>query len=246
MGPDEKPEVVAYQFKGIPLTAAIARSLIVKLFQGQLVERQVIDDEILRAHLSGGGAKPSRSSGEAVRKALLDMKNEGLAENVSMGHWRIANTGQPSEEQSSTEIAPPLGPAEENVEDDRLPAVDLDVGTGVGAVYLYYLPTYRLHAENRGEKSWPCKIGRTDRDPVNRVLSQAATALPEKPHIALIVRTSQPLAWESALHGVLTLRGLRIENSPGVEWFLTSPQEVLDLVKQFDQSFSNACFTEGA
>ncbi len=238
----ENSEMDTYQYNGVPLTAAIAQSLIVKLFQGKLIERQVIDAEVLRAHLAGGGRKPSRSSGESVRKALLDMKKAGLAENVSQGYWRIANAGPPIERTTSNEITASVGALDENAESKELLAVNLDIGSGIGAIYLYYLPTYRLHAENRGEASWPCKIGRTDRDPVNRVLSQVATALPEKPHIALIVRTSQPMAWESALHGVLTLRSLRIENSPGIEWFLTSPREVLELVKQFDPRFSNAIF----
>lgn len=69
------------------------------------------------------------------------------------------------------------------------------------AVYVYYLPTYRLRAKEQGEKAWPCKIGRTDGDPLSRVLSQAATALPERPRIAIIIRTSYPIPWETALHG---------------------------------------------
>jgi len=242
MKSSENSEMNTYQFKGVPLTAAIAQSLILKMFQGKLIERHVIDDEVLRAHLAGGGKKPSRSSGEYVRKALLDMKKVGLAENVSLGHWRIADAEVPIESMTSNEITASASAPHENIESEEPLSVDLDIGSGVGAIYVYYLPTYRLHAETRSEESWPCKIGRTDRDPVNRVLSQVATALPEKPHIALIVRTSQPLAWENALHGVLTLRGLRIENSPGVEWFLTSPREVLELVKQFDLRFANAKF----
>ena len=113
------------------------------------------------------------------------------------------------------------------------------MGAGPGAIYVYYLPTYRLRAQEQGERAWPCKIGRTDRDPLSRVLSQAATALPERPRIAIIIRTSYPSAWETALHGVLTLRGLQIENAPGVEWFLTSPEEILELVRAFDPKMSN-------
>ncbi len=121
-----------------------------------------------------------------------------------------------------------------------VPAADVELGFGPSAVYAYYLPTYRLRAHDLGEKSWPCKIGRTDRDPLSRVSSQAATALPERPHIALIIRTSHPGAWEAAMHDVLTLRGLQIENSPGVEWFLTSPAEILELATAFDPSIFSA------
>ena len=89
-----------------------------------------------------------------------------------------------------------------------------------GAVYLYYLPAYRLQSETENGTVWPCKVGRTDRDPLVRILSQAATALPEKPHVALIVYTKHPFALEAAIHAVLTLRGKKVDDSPGKEWFL--------------------------
>ncbi len=40
------------------------------------------------------------------------------------------------------------------------------------------------------------------------------------------------------MHGVLTLRGLRIDDLPGSEWFLTSPAEVLVLVHVFNPQFA--------
>jgi hypothetical protein len=90
---------------------------------------------------------------------------------------------------------------------------------------------YRVKAISENEVVWPCKIGRTDRDPLQRVLSQASTALPEKPHISLIVKTDVASHLEAALHGILTVRNRRIDSAPGTEWFLTSPDEVLEIVK---------------
>ena len=111
---------------------------------------------------------------------------------------------------------------------------EVTLGSGLGSVYVYYLPTYRMRAEERSEHSWQCKIGRTEGSALDRVLSQAATALPEKPFLAIVLRTKYPRALEAALHAVLTLRGLRIEDAPGSEWFLTSPGEVIALAKLFD------------
>jgi hypothetical protein len=130
----------------------------------------------------------------------------------------------------------PVAGEEKDATEESLsePAADRILGTGSASVYLYYLPVYRLRAEEQGKKFWPCKIGRTDRDPVARVLAQAATALPERPHIGLVIRTSNALAWEAAFHAVLTLRGRRIEDAPGSEWFLTSPDEVYELANLFD------------
>jgi hypothetical protein len=54
----------------------------------------------------------------------------------------------------------------------------------------------------------------------------------------MVIRTDHPGPWEAALHGVLTLRGLRIDDLPGSEWFLTSPAEVLTLVHVFNPKFA--------
>ena len=108
------------------------------------------------------------------------------------------------------------------------------LGTGPGSVYLYYLPTYRARAAERKESSWQCKIGRTKAGAVDRIFSQVGTALPEKPIVAVVLRTKYPAALEAALQSVLTLRGLAIEEALGNEWFLTSPAEVIALAKNFD------------
>ncbi len=226
-----------YPYNGVPLTPAIAQFLIRKLFAGKLVERQILVEEVLRAHLAVGGLKPSaQKPTDTIKKALGDMKERGVAENASLGYWRIHQSHR-AEDGNATPAEPSLASIDVSKVESTAslePAADVELGSGPGAIYVYYLPAYRLRAQDQGEKSWPCKIGRTDRDPLSHVLAQAATALPERPRIAIIIRTAQPGAWEAALHGVLTLRGLQIEESPGVEWFLTSPEEILNLAKLFD------------
>jgi len=240
---EPKSDGANYQYKGIPLTAAIAQDLISKLFAGKLIERQILAEEVMRVHLAGGGLKPSAQNFMDVvfRRALGAMKESGEAENTSIGYWRIHQSELTGENGSTVPVEsfPTAETSAPELSVSLEPIADVEVGTGTGAIYVYYLPTYRLRAQEQGEKAWPCKIGRTDRDPLSRVLSQAATALPERPRIAIIIRTSHPSAWEAALHGVLTLRGLQIENVPGVEWFLTSPEEILDLVRVFDPKISN-------
>ncbi len=232
----EKPKSEKYKYDGIPLTPAIAQFLIKQLFATKLVERQIIVEEVTRVHLAGGGLKASAQTTNVFKKALTDMKENGTAENTSVGYWRLMPS-QLTEEIDTTILAPNITSIETSapeIEVNLETVADVELGAGSGAVYVYYLPTYRLRAQEQGEKAWPCKIGRTDRDPLSRVLSQAATALPERPHIAIIIRTSQPHSWETALHSVLTLRGRQIESVPGVEWFLTSPEEILELARFFD------------
>ena len=69
----------------------------------------------------------------------------------------------------------------------------------------------------------------SERDPLLRILSQGATAMPEAPRIGLIIKTDQAFMMEKALHYILALKGKRVE-SPGTEWFLTNPAEVEGIV----------------
>jgi hypothetical protein len=227
-----------YQFAGVALSPAIIETLAVELFQGKLVERQAIQDTIIGEHIARGG-HPTRATNvsASVKRALGNMKEKGLVENPSLGFWRFLGD-QPEIDSTDCETPITEAPIEPDVTAEATNfeegIAELIVGSGAGAVYLYFLATYRLRAHENGETVWPCKIGRTDRDPLTRVLSQAGTALPERPHVALIIRTQYAAAWESALHSILTLRGQRIDDSPGSEWFLTSPEEVIKISKLID------------
>ncbi len=224
-----------YEYIGLPLTPAIAEELIREKFSGEVTARQTIVEEVNRTHISRGG-KPAEAVDLArlVKRALEHLRQSGFAENPSTGYWRIGPESPEIEADNSLVQAVPIGPTVES------PVVaDLILGTrenGNGALYVYYLPAYRLQSEAEKANVWQCKIGRTDRDPLARILAQAATALPEKPHVALIVYHKYPIALEAAIHGVLTLRGKKIDDSPGKEWFLTSPEEVRELVEFFDTS----------
>lgn len=210
-----------YPYKGVPLTPAIIEDLIKQLFTGRLVGRQTIVDEVVRHHENYGGLKADvQDITSSVKRALSNLKERKLAENPSTGYWKI---GELSIMDNS--ISDIVEQHDEIIKTTQ-PIADKEIGNGSSAVYLYYLPMYRHTAEQNNEASWFCKIGKTDRDPLQRILTQASTALPEKPHIALIIRTDLPTQLESAIHSILTLRGKKIDSSPGSEWFLTSPVEV--------------------
>jgi hypothetical protein len=220
-----------YAYRDQPLTPSMMERLVLATFAGQLQRREVIASTILGIHLSLGGAAPQAEDlPRSLKKSLAQLRKKGLAENPSFGYWRIGLCDSESDN-NQTEVGVPVPP-------DPQPDITIDciLGEGTSAIYLYYFSTYRTQAEEHGENIWACKIGRTDRDPLLRVLAQTSTALPERPIIAFLIRTPYPLAWEAALHGVLTLRGRRIETAPGSEWFNTSPNEVLDLARCFDPS----------
>ena len=222
-----------YQHEGLPLIPSIAAELALELFAGKTEKRSVVAEAVSRAHLDRGGAPPNAQDLQRVmKKALVRLRRDGLCENARYAHWTfggsqversdVPDDGSASTDDSSFQLdtqQPPLS------EDTPM------VGQGDGFVYVYYLPAYAAMAASEGKKTWPCKVGRSSRDPVLRIMSQARTALPERPEIALVMRTNDSSALESALHSILRLRGRWRFDSPCSEWFDTSPAEVLSIYR---------------
>ena len=100
------------------------------------------------------------------------------------------------------------------------------IGKGSESVYLYYFPTYQRYAESLGAPHWRCNIGKAEDDPAYRVSQQIGDRLPEKPQIALILRTDNCRTLEKKIHNVLKRKGKHIQDAIGKEWFLTSPSKV--------------------
>ena len=101
-----------------------------------------------------------------------------------------------------------------------------EIGSGSESVYLYYFPTYRRYAESSGDPQWPCNIGRTEGYVAYRVYEQIGDQLPEKPQLALILRTDDCRWLEAKIHAALKRKGRQIEDAIGEEWFMTAPSEV--------------------
>ena len=219
-------DTVEYKYTAQPLTPGIAEELIQELFAGRIAERHKIVDSIVQTHRTRGGLDSrAKDTPRLIKKALSNLEKAGLAANPSFGQWKIATI---SGQGPSIEITP----SESN--DETLaaePIADVVVGEGEDSVYLYYFESYRQLAILNGKQEFQCKIGRTERDPLLRVLSQSSTALPEYPKIARLYRTTDGSALETAIHAILSLRGKELKNSPGSEWFLTSLSEVDEIVK---------------
>ena len=226
---EEEQDESEYPFVGIPLMPEAIRDLVLELYSGKTVRRNDIVTRIPEVHAERGGAAATASNlVSSVKKALQYLKREGLATNPGYGMWRIGSA-------SGTDRSDDVGEDSltEDLEDapTNIPSSDLEFGSGSSAIYLYYFEAYKNHPDAQDDGRWPCKIGRTDRDPLQRILGQSTTALPEIPHISIVMWTPFPSHWESALHSVLRLRGQSIETAPGNEWFSTSPSEVLDLIR---------------
>jgi hypothetical protein len=199
----QSPIDADYPYRGVPLAPTIIVQLTKELFVGKLVTRSDIVDRVPKEHLKRGGLPPKRSNvRSSIDEALRILQKTGSVENVSRGYWKVLPTNTEVATEVSQTSDSPVQQAPVTVQSAEAVA-DVVIGEGPASVYLYYLPTYRTRAQERGEKRWPCKIGRTDQNPLQRVLSQAATALPEKPIIAVAFRTKYSAALETAFHSIL-------------------------------------------
>lgn len=111
-------------------------------------------------------------------------------------------------------------------------------GRGNQSVYLYYFPIYKQYAKLKEKTHWPCNIGGTKEEVINRVSKQIGDQLPEKAKIALILRTDNWRALETKIHEELKRRRLQLKDAIGTEWFLTSPSEVEGIYNFIGESSS--------
>jgi hypothetical protein len=224
-----------YKYVGVPPTPAIIMELILELFAGKLVDRATIVREVANTHMKRGGANHTNIT-LSVKKALANLRDSKAVTSVSTGYWQIGTPGDAATTAPTVlDEQTPAAPAPE------VPVkADAIIGEGSSSVYVYYLPTYREQAIQKGEKTWACKVGFTDGDPLTRVLTQASTALPENPRIAIILYTERARDWETAIHAILRIRGSHLTTVPGTEWFDTSPDEIMDIIRQVDPDIASA------
>lgn len=213
-----------YEYFKKPLTPKIAQYLIIELFTGQTVQKQEMMRIVVETHLKRGGLESRARFNNPVTLALYNMKREGHADNPNPGdgHWFIPSSPQDDESVDSEETT--LGS-------------ERTIGSGKGAVYLYYFPAYKRLAELESETVWSCKIGKARYDAINRIRSQTRTALPEYPEVGLIIKTDELSLMERTIQNILRLQGKHKPDAPGTEWFLTSPSEVEQI---YENNFGNS------
>ena len=209
-----------YKYSGVKLTPGIFRELLIELFDGTLFSRQTAITTIAETHVQRGGRiEQGRDLVAVFKRATQDLQkqNVGLV-NKGYGMWELHY------EKNETTIV-----KDDVAEEKNNYVADETIGTGDNAVYVYYYDVYQELSKAKGLSIWECKVGRTDRDPINRVLGQAGTCYPELPHIALIIKCADSSVLEAALHNILKMRGRWISDAPGTEWFMTTPQEIKDI-----------------
>jgi hypothetical protein len=224
-----------YKYKGVPITSRIVEEIILQIFKGQTLKRDDIVNSVLNYHIAKKGLKSeAQVFSRTVKKALSNLQNKQLASNISTGFWKIFSDDK-SELNSQKTLVDESDNNTDEIEISVIPTHAI-YGKGDNAIYLYYYPSYKLLAESKLNELWPCKIGRTDRDPLSRVLSQSSTALPEKPIIEFIIKSDDSSLLEKAIHSILHLKNRYLTDSPGTEWFMTNPNEVLNIIRYINET----------
>ena len=201
-----------YKYKGVELTPMVFADILITLFDGKIFRRDEAIVTVKTFHRDHGGLLGKKDYVSAF-KHCCQRQIPSYLENVGYATWKLNYQESSCEVVIKTESAPDI-------------AADKVLGSGSGAVYVYYFDIYRKLANLEGEVSWPCKVGMTDRDAISRVISQAGTAYPELPHVALVLKTDTPRELEAALHAALKFKKRHMADAPGKEWFQTTPEEV--------------------
>ena len=150
-----------------------------------------------------------------------------ISDKVSDTH--IKRKGKPSESTTTNPVSDALQQLKEELLANLLGKgvwAIIAIGKGAESVYVYYYPTYRCYAESQGMNVWACKVGHTTDNLRKRIKSQSRTAMPEHPKVELVINTDRSKILEKAIHKILEFQDKFIEDAPGTEWFMTTPDEV--------------------
>lgn len=213
--------ILDYPFRGVPLSPTACLQVVTTwVLDAEPLSRQDIFDRVLAVHTDHGGTfKDGKHLLSALKKALNDGRVNGSLASPRTGYYRL--TTVPSQRSSPVvELGAPAN------------GFDAAVGTGSGAVYVYYLPAYQQFAGTTGATAWPCKVGRSTAGRAAERVREQIEQSPERPRLALLLRTEEAEKLERHLHSVLDAKGLRLLEAQGGEWFQTSPEEVLSLARE--------------
>ncbi|PWG64445.1 GIY-YIG nuclease family protein [Bifidobacterium callitrichidarum] len=216
-------EAGEYRYIDVPLQPSIFAEILLLLFNGKRFKREQAIEEVRQYHQEHGGSLDHFSGPGVFKKAASYLKGQGLT-NVNYGYWTLDN----QESLTQPESIPAFSNTENSATDTdtSMTLADQVIGQGNAAVYLYYFDAYREKAARAGKTYWPCKIGRTDTDPLSRIYGQSRTCFPEAPHVALVIKTDDSSTLETTIHGILKLQGRQLPDAPGSEWFNTNPESV--------------------
>lgn len=205
-----------YKYAGVELTPQIFSELMIILFDGKQFKRPMAIQTITEYHKQHGGMLTKKEYINVFKKACSYLKENGLT-NIVQGTWKL------NYKIKETQIVSQPDANIINYEADKV------IGQGNSAVYVYYYDVHKRLSNLEGRNLFECKVGRSDVDALQRILSQAGTCCPELPHVALIILCENSHLLETTIHNILKIKNRHILSASGREWFMTSPKEIEDI-----------------
>ena len=195
-----------YKYARIPLSPRSTKSLIIDLYAGK--EHAIARDEMNRD----------------IEERHLDLRGQPTLNDTDY-YVRKALSGLPNAEHR------------EYVNGCSYWITNcLELGTGNKWVYCFYFERDQYRATRDGKWCWKCNIGRTSKDPLDRIKEQIRDA-PKYPIIPLLIKTDDEKALERYIHRTLKEKRRHLTYTDTNEDFLTCPSEVAQIV--FDSPHFN-------
>ena len=160
-----------YRHKGKPLTQSVAKEIISTKTYTSGSSITAIAKHVHKKHVELGGLPSEKDLEDIVKSTLRYLSQFGEANRITSDTWRIPTLNQQI------------------------------FGSGKHWIYLYYFNEDKKKAksdstspyDDEDDLFWPCKIGRADKNPEDRVKSQTS-GVPVPPHIGLLLRTDEHVA----------------------------------------------------
>lgn len=209
-----------------PLTVELTRTYLVDLVEvDQSHHVRILRYLVSGEHTSHGGLSPSDDElNSLVSKALNALRDAGEFETGDRsGHWRRVKKSE------FPELAAKHAEAME--------AAEVQVGTGPEVVYGWYFPRDLKLARLEQKTRFPIKIGCTASGPQKRILDSIGQA-PEKPVIGFVHHVDESAACEAWYHAALKVRGRKIEEAIGKEWFMTNLDDLREMASKLEEILS--------
>lgn len=209
-----------YLYKNLELTPNIFAHVALHLCHETQRPRRDVINGVVKFHQTNGGLINKNNYRSAFKKASEVLRGKKAVKQRGNGQWLFGPIVNQTNVQLDSYVL--------SVEATQIP-IDETLGSGNETVYVFYYDTYRKLAEINGQKHWQCKVGMTSQQTISRIFSQAGTAYPENPHIAIEFKCDDAKRLENAFHSVLSFRKRKVESAPGNEWYYTTPEELKEI-----------------
>jgi T5orf172 domain len=162
-----------------------------------------------------------------LKKALGELKDDGLIANVRKGWWTLPADSQIPETKSPAPVS----------SGRRSMPVLREIGRGDECVYILQFRDDVEAARAANRSSWNCKIGKS-KNAAQRLLNVGSnnTFIAKPPEIGLMILCDDADNVEKVIHYTLRKCRRHIEHSAGNEWFETSPDQVANFYSQWVKS----------